>query len=274
MQARETTNGIDYHSLGYRKILLAEDMIFNQFIARQMLEGWGFDVCLANNGLEALGLLKKEDFDCILMDIQMPEMDGLEAARLIRKLPEPIKATIPIIAVTANVLKGNSEKYLAAGITDLLAKPLEESKLFQIISKNLKKDKMNSKENEYSECIPLMHPAKEEKLYDLTMVRSVSGGDEEFIKKMVQLFIDTVPPNVSELVLSMQKENWDQVAKLAHKLKSTVDSMGITDLKAVIRTVESHAKMKESLNEMPELVETIRSVISACGEQLKKDILS
>jgi HPt (histidine-containing phosphotransfer) domain-containing protein len=112
-----------------------------------------------------------------------------------------------------------------------------------------------------------------EKLYDLTMVHSVSGGDETFIKKMVALFIETVPPNVADLSTATKTENWDQVAKLAHKLKSTVDSMGIRSLKTEIRAVEANAKQKVSLEEIPALVQKIETVIGNCVAQLKVDFM-
>ncbi|MBS1934931.1 MAG: Hpt domain-containing protein [Bacteroidetes bacterium] len=113
-----------------------------------------------------------------------------------------------------------------------------------------------------------------EKLYDLSMVQSVSGGDESFIKKMVALFIETVPKNVGELNEAFNQENWDQVSKLAHKLKSTVDSMGIKSLKTEIREVESFAKQKESLEKIPGLIEKINLIIDQCIHQLQADIVN
>ena len=86
---------------------------------------------IAGNGLEALEALGQGSFDCILMDVQMPEMDGIEATQHIRGLSDPVKANIPIIALTANALKGDSEKYLAAGMTDYLSKPFDEERLFR-----------------------------------------------------------------------------------------------------------------------------------------------
>ena len=117
----------------------------------------------------------------------MPEMGGIEAAQLIRKLDDKEKASVPIIAVTANALKGDEEKYRAAGMSDYLPKPFEEPQLFAIISKNLvskKDDFFTDKKNDEqaNENINLAE-TDNKKLYDLTMIKSVSGGDEEFIKK-------------------------------------------------------------------------------------------
>jgi HPt (histidine-containing phosphotransfer) domain-containing protein len=111
------------------------------------------------------------------------------------------------------------------------------------------------------------------RLYDLTMVQSVSGGDEGFIRKMVSLFIETVPQNVQDLKNAMQAENWEQVGKTAHKLKSTIDSMGIKSIRQEIRTVEANARQKESLEDIPGLVTNIDTVIRECIEQLQTEVL-
>jgi PAS domain S-box-containing protein len=300
MQEKEIRQETDYKSLGHRKILVAEDVELNQYLARHILESWEFEVLIVNNGLEAIHALEQSSFDCILMDVQMPEMDGIEATQHIRRLPDPVKASIPIIALTANALKGDSEKYLAAGMNDYLAKPFDEERLFQVIYRNLAYYKTpvgttlaaiaainaadadptlpagtSSTDNPFqnNNNSNSMTPANS-RLYDLSMVQSVSGGDEGFIKKMVALFIETVPQNVQDLKKALQEENWDQVGKTAHKLKSTIDSMGIKSLRQEIRTVEANAKQKESLEEVPVLIGTIDSVIRECIVQLQAEVLN
>jgi HPt (histidine-containing phosphotransfer) domain-containing protein len=109
-------------------------------------------------------------------------------------------------------------------------------------------------------------------LYDLSLVKSVSEGDTEFLRKMVLLFIKTVPQNVDELRKALQMENWDQVRKMAHKLKSTVDSMGVKSIRDDIRLVESNAKDLKSLDGIPDLVQKIEKVIGQCIEQLQEEI--
>jgi PAS domain S-box-containing protein len=294
MQENESEQEIDYKSMGVKRVLVAEDVELNQYLARHILESWGFEVVIAVNGREALELLMKDSFDCILMDVQMPEMDGMEATQRIRQLPDPVKSAIPIIALTANALKGDSEKYLATGMDDYLAKPFNEETLFRVIYRNLVRystpvtagadrtpviagtDRSAAAEPDTEISLsPINHTgmSANSKLYDLSMVQSVSGGDEGFIKKMVALFIETVPQNVQELSNAVKAEDWDQVAKLAHKLKSTVDSMGIKSIRQEIRTVETNAKQKQSLEEIPSLVGTIESVIGSCIEQLQ-DLLT
>ncbi len=108
-------------------------------------------------------------------------------------------------------------------------------------------------------------------LYDLTMVRSVSGGDEGFIQKMVRLFIETVPPGLKELKEAAATSQWERVAKIAHKLKSTIDSMGIASVKDDIRKVESTAKEQSDTGTIPAMVEKVDIVIQQCISQLKHD---
>jgi PAS domain S-box-containing protein len=282
MQDNETNQDIDYKSLGHKKVLVAEDVELNQYLARHILESWDFEVTIVNNGREAVEQMQALSFDCILMDVQMPEMDGLEATRQIRQLKDPAKANIPIIALTANALKGDSDRYLAAGMNDYLSKPFDEARLFRVISRNLTETaptpiSATPTTTLSKESIPLKNHKSmlpENKLYDLSMVQSVSGGDEGFIKKMVALFIETVPQNMDELVKAVQNENWDQVAKTAHKLKSTVDSMGIKSIRQEIRTVEANAKAKTQVEEIPQLVDKVGSVIHECIGQLKAEIMS
>jgi hypothetical protein len=310
MQENEIGQEIDYKSLGHRKVLVAEDVELNQYLARHILESWDFEVVIANNGREAIEALGETSFDCILMDVQMPEMDGMEATHHIRSMPDPVKARIPIIALTANALKGDSEKYLAAGMTDYLAKPFDEERLFRVISRNLSptdtpvSTSASPATGSVSSAptaahrpaatsghagsaapssvtskidIPLINTttmSADSRLYDLTMVQSVSGGDEGFIKKMVALFIDTVPQNVQDLKKALQEENWEQVGKTAHKLKSTIDSMGIKSIRREIREVEANAKQLESLQTIPSLVTTIDMVIKECIGQLQTEVLN
>jgi CheY-like chemotaxis protein len=271
MCEKDINTVIDYKGLERKKILLAEDVKLNQYIAQRILESWGCKVTIANDGKEALRLLQQNSFDCILMDVQMPELDGVAATELIRKLPDEKKSAIPIIALTANALTGDKEKYIIAGMNDCLAKPIDEEKLFSVISKNLSQKFYSSQEKSAPDNMEAPAIPKE-KLYDLSMVLSVSGGNKEFIKKMIALFIETVPQNVTELKKSAELENWEQVAKIAHKLKSTIDSMGIKSLHQDIRNVETNAKQKANLSIIHPLTQKIESVITDCIHQLQSEL--
>ena len=133
----ETEINTDKSIFNFKKILMAEDVIVNQFLARVILESGGFKVDIANNGVEALDLFEKNDYDLILMDIQMPEMDGVTTTAKIRQLQDEKKANIPIIALTANALVGNEKEYYDAGMNACLTKPFTQEKLFEVLTKVL-----------------------------------------------------------------------------------------------------------------------------------------
>jgi len=245
-----------------KTILVVEDVEMNQQLIRHILESNGAQVVIARNGAEALEQVKKQIFDCVLMDVQMPVMDGIMATEQIRSLADPILSAIPIIALTANCDSSDLLKYEMAGMDDYLAKPVVEASLLNTIL-SYSGDLKSGKNNPFAE---------DQKLYDLTMIQSVSGGDEAFIRKMIHLFIQTVPQNVRELVDATSQGNWEQVSKMAHKLKSTIDSMGIRSIHDQIRTVEMHAKNQEHLELLPEMVKQVESVVSACISQLHAEI--
>ena len=261
---------LNYQSLGSRYVLVAEDVELNQYLVKHIMESWGFIVDVVNNGREAVEMVQKNSYDVVLMDIQMPEMDGMEATRNIRQLKDAIKASVPVIALTANALKGDSEKYIAAGMNDFLPKPFNEQKLFLIISDNLKAGVNQPAAiamNEQNTQVTQNH----EKLYDLSMVKTISGGDESFVKRMVNLFIETMPPSLQELQHETKQQNWQSVSKLAHKMKATIDSMGINSLKEIIRTIETNGKKGEELDKIPALVEQIVATVQVCVDQLKQE---
>ena len=114
-------------------ILLAEDSLVNQKLAVALLEGQGHTVTVVNNGKEAVAATAAQKFDLVLMDVQMPEMDGLEATEQIRAREQQTGTHLPIIAMTAHALKGDRERCLAAGMDDYVAKPIRAEELFQAI---------------------------------------------------------------------------------------------------------------------------------------------
>ncbi|MCG8334368.1 MAG: response regulator, partial [Proteobacteria bacterium] len=122
------------------RILLAEDNLINQKVATRVLNKLGFNCEIANNGREALDILKVKDYDLVLMDCQMPEMDGFEATAAIRSWEEKTGAHIPVIAMTANAMQGDREKCLDAGMDDYVSKPIDRNKLVMAIENQLVKN--------------------------------------------------------------------------------------------------------------------------------------
>ena len=129
------------NTLGPLKVLLAEDNEINKLIAKTMLNRWGFTTVLAPDGAEAVSLVEENDFDCVLMDIHMPNKDGIAATREIRQMSNPAKSSLPIIALTANTQIGINDKYLELGMDGYLSKPFKEEELYNLITIVLEKRK-------------------------------------------------------------------------------------------------------------------------------------
>ncbi|MFD2515616.1 PAS domain S-box protein [Pontibacter locisalis] len=260
---------VDYSRLGRIRVLLAEDNEINVFLAKSIMENWKFEVDVAYNGREAVELVDKNNYDVILMDIQMPEMSGIDATYFIRSHADKAKAGIPIIALTANAFKGDAEKYMNVGMNAYISKPFEEESLFSKIAAVLP-HKLVKKEE--AETPPLAAPVKEEPLYDLSMLYKMSRGNEAFIKKTKTLFIETVPLTLADMEERKQAKDWTGVSAAAHKLKSTVDTMRIQKLREVVRTIETDAKKQENLDVVVHHVGYVQKVMGQVIEQMKSDM--
>jgi PAS domain S-box-containing protein len=128
-KGRKPAGVIESEHIKGKRALLVEDNVLNQMVAQKFLEGFGLNVCLADNGMQAIEILKKENFDLVLMDIQMPEMDGYAATRFIREKMSDVKKRVPILAMTAHAIHGEEEKCLKAGMNDYISKPLSRDVL-------------------------------------------------------------------------------------------------------------------------------------------------
>ncbi len=257
------------------KILLAEDNDINQLLANKILQHFGFEAKTADNGSDAIQLLLQEDFDVILMDIQMPVKNGIETAAEIRALADEKKRNIPIIALTANALKGEEKKYFAAGMNGYLTKPFKEKELYEAISSVLPEDYLTITGQEDGEGDGETQVASgepEEKLYNLADLKLIQKDDEGFVKNIVGLFINNVPKNASEMVIACDNSDWERVYFLAHKMKSSIDLVNIESIKSDIRRVELNAKTRQNLEEIPEKAALINTVVEKAAAQMKEEL--
>lgn len=255
------------------KVLLAEDNDINQLLANKILQHFGFEAKTAGNGNEAIQLLLQDDFDVVLMDIQMPVKNGIEAASEIRAMTDEKKRNIPIIALTANALKGEEQKYFAVGMNGYLTKPFKEKELYEAISGILPEDYLEVGEGNEAEAGDAEEPvaAKVEKLYNLADLRIIQKDDEGFIKNIVGLFIQNVPKNAGELVTACDNGDWERVYFMAHKMKSSIDLVNIDAIRADIKRVELNAKTRENLEEIPAKVAYINEIVEKAAAQMKEE---
>jgi len=251
------------NSLQNLKILLVEDNEMNSFIARQSLQYFGCKVDTASNGKIAIEKLKTQKPDLILMDIQMPEMDGIEATKYIRN---KMGITIPIVALTANAFKRDIDLYLSIGMNDYVTKPFEEGVLFNSIANTL-----NIKTK-----LPILSALDEDMnddnsyLFDLTNIKNLSRGDQSFVKKMIEIFIEHTPTSIQEIKVAYKQDDFTTISKIAHRMKPSIDNMGIFSLKNPIRELESNAKMEViDKNKISSLIDIIENTLIKVIKELK-----
>ena len=195
-------------------MLLAEDNAINQKLATRILEKMGHTVTMAENGREALHILENARFDIILMDVQMPEMDGFEATRSIRGKERITGAHIPIVAMTAHAMSGDREKCLAAGMDGYVSKPINTKELVENIERLV--DKREAASEAPSSA------GKGGDIVDRTQLLARVGDDLDLLGELVDLFLDTGGPMLSHVEHSVSQGNAEAIERAAHTIKGAV----------------------------------------------------
>ncbi len=244
-----------------KRILVVDDNNMNRLVAKTILNNYGATITEAANGKEAIDILQQNNTDLVLMDIQMPVMGGMEATRIIRR---NISKLLPVIALTANAIKGDNDKCIEGGMNAYLSKPFREQDLLQVVSFWLGGSIIN--EENKTEIL-----AMSDKIYDLTDLRAISRGNETFVTKMVNMFIEQTPRHLADMEGCYQQNDYKGMAAIAHKIKPSIDNMGIVSLKAVIREIEKAGKTGAIDVHIPDLLQTVVTDINKVIEGLKNE---
>jgi CheY-like chemotaxis protein len=213
------------HSLRERRqklsILVAEDNPVNQRVALRLLERHGQAVVVANHGLEALQKLEEQEFDVVLMDVQMPVMDGSEATAAIRRKDRVTGRHVPIIALTAHAMKGDRERCLAAGMDSYVSKPVQAKELFAVIEDVVPGFNSSKKtEVEQQEMVQPEKPA--EPVLDESALEVLINGDQEFLAELVTIFLADYPGLLASVREAIAAGDAQGLCKSAHALKGSV----------------------------------------------------
>ena len=260
--------------LGNIKVLLAEDNEVNQLLARSILQYWGLESKTAVTGTEVLELMKNEHFDVVLMDIQMPEKSGIEATTEIRRFDDERKRNVPIIALTANALVGEEKKYMAAGMDDYLTKPFKENELYDVMCRVFKNQgafgrKLNGFFADKQPAAPAPVPAPT--LYSLQNIHDLARGNQEFVVTLMKIFLDTIPADSKAMVQAANEKKWDVASALAHKLKSTIDTLQVVSIKEIVRTIEYDGKRNINTAALPALIQKVDAAIQIIAEDIRAE---
>ncbi len=233
------------------RVLLVEDNPVNQRVAHRMLQKLGTEVTIANNGAEALERIAETPFDAVLMDCQMPVMDGFTATQRIREAEAQAGrgSRLPIIALTANVMSEDREKCIAAGMDAHLGKPLELNQLGDTLGRYLK--------------------SNAEPAVDLEALRELTGGDIEFERELVQTFVASGDRCLAEIVAALQINDLETIGKRAHALKGASANIHAHPLCDAASKLENAAR-SNSLTEIGALVYQLRDRLNAANAELSQ----
>ena len=249
------------------RILLAEDNVVNQKVALRILERLGYRADVANNGLEALEALQRKTYDAVLMDVQMPEMDGLETARYINQ-HWPIQRRPRIIAMTANAMQGDREKCLEAGMDDYISKPIQFTELIQALSQCQSLDGFPAQIG-VSSTLEAIDRKLLQSLFPID-----NQDDLDFLNDVIDSYLADTPKQLQALQEAASHADAIALQRTAHTLKSTSSNFGATTLSELCKALESKAGATTQGNnasaslEMQEMVSQIEAEYERVKEAL------
>jgi CheY-like chemotaxis protein len=197
---------------------LAEDSLVNQKLAVSLLEKWGHDVTVVDNGRAAVAAAGSQELDLILMDVQMPEMDGLEATSIIRDKERRTGRHLPIIAMTAHALKGDRERCLEAGMDEYVAKPIHAQQLFNVIETLLGVSTESSPPNEA--------PAAAKSSFDWSRALDNVQGDQEILRTVAEAFLCEAPELLAKVRHGVAEKDPTALRLAAHTVKGAIRCLG------------------------------------------------
>jgi two-component system sensor histidine kinase/response regulator len=260
------------------RILIAEDNPVNQKVALKMLERLGYQSDVVADGLEAVEALSRVPYAAVLMDVQMPEMDGYAATAEIRRREEGMERHIPVIAMTANALEGDREKALEAGMDDYVPKPVKPQELTAVLERwvsNTDEDKASvvevgegSATREESEKDPLDRSV-------LAGLRELQEeGEPDLLEELIELFLADVPPQLVALRKAAEADDAHSVERIAHTLRGSCANMGAVEMETLCTELQEMGRSGE-LRAAPGLIarleEEFGRVRAVFEEELSKN---
>ncbi|MFC1726493.1 response regulator [candidate division KSB1 bacterium] len=250
-------------------ILLAEDNEINQQVAMELLEKEDFIVSIVNNGKEALEAVEGWDYDVVLMDIQMPEMDGMTATKEIRKNPK--FKELPIIAMTAHAMAGDREKSIAAGMNDHITKPIDPDNLFSTLVKWIKPGDRGyvPEEIERVEEAPGEEFPEEIPGIDISTALNRVAGNKSLLKKLILSFRTSNLDTINKINEYLQKDDFETAQRLAHTVKGVSGNIAAMDVFEKAATLETAIKGKNT-NEFEHLIKELDEALIDIFQSIEK----
>jgi CheY-like chemotaxis protein len=252
---------MDFALIAGKKILVVEDNSINQMLVRYTLSKSGAQIDIANNGSHALTFIESNNYDIILMDIHMPELDGYQTTQIIRN---ELHMNIPIVAMTALAIKGEEEKCLAMGMNGYVSKPFTtESLCGELIKVLSEPEHCTSDANQITDGYINI---------DLSFLNELSGSDFCYVKTMILLFLENMPNTINQLQENLLKQDWESVYKAAHYAKSSLSVIKIAKMYDLALQIGTIAKADKNQLKVSSLLNQFGFLFSKAENLLQKQI--
>jgi CheY-like chemotaxis protein len=257
---------VDSEKLRNRHVLLADDDSVNRLLGKTILEKFNCRYDIANSGEEAIEKLKQEAYDIILLDIHMPDVNGLEVAKFLRR--KKGDESTKIIAVTAAFMQHDVKEFYKVGINDFLIKPFKEVNLFNKMCDVLK-IKTVSKKRQKTEII--LEEYRQPKPYNLKELEKMAGQDKDFVSKMLLTFIDNAENTILLLPKLLKAKDWEQIGETAHKILPSYRHLEVNGIVSKLVELKNKTLIKPDHEAVPSLVESTLEEMKSLVSELKQE---
>lgn len=259
------------------KVLVAEDIKMNQLLMTTLMEAFGFEIDLAENGKIAVEKAEKNKYDIVLMDVQMPIMDGIEATRSIRSRD----SHIPIIALTADVTRADVDKCKGVGMNDYLSKPVDDKLLYKKILKYVKENRAHSNGHSLNGKNPVKLKKEEsngeldpKRCTNLNYIKGLTNGNPRMMEEMIRAYLEETPLLLERMKKGIEKGDWDQISRTAHSIKPSFATVGIAKkFTDASRQIQKYAEAKDNMELIKKLFSRIEAVCREAYEELEQELL-
>ncbi len=249
------------------RVLLVEDTILNQRLVKKIIEKWGYQLDVANNGVEAIDLHTKNTYDIILMDIQMPIMDGYATTQHIRAMMDVDKKSVPIIALTAHASQDEAERCIKMGMNTYISKPFNPDFLRNSILQLTSEKLINPKNNLHN----IVNTT--DNLYDLSYLKDHADGDYVFLVDMINTFLTDTPEFMVQLKQDINAGDYDKIKVTSHSMKGLFLTLGMNDAAKHLKEIETWSVQGSPLSMIETNYFLIESLFNNVKQHLEKDLI-
>ena len=250
-----------------KRALLVDDNSLNLLVAARTLQEFGMEVSTASSGKSAISLLETGNFDIMLLDIHMIEMNGYETTSYIRKyLPDP-KREIPILAMTASSFSNDEEKFINAGMNGYISKPFDVTKFYNKIAAILIENYNHSEMNEKNTLMP-----EDGKHINLDYLKELSEGNNEFVEEMISMFMEVIPRSINEMQEALVSSDWKTLHLVSHKIKPSYGFIGQQKGAELLQKIERSAADLPDRENINEWLKELINITDKCIIELKSTL--